>query len=157
LPPALKGRFEEEPRWIDLRSYRAGSIGRDPIFADLAADFAAEIHGVPHKGTGSAEEVTQAMSQGYFAATEAVRDFNVKLIEIAQANTRAALNFAQEVATAKSPTEAAALWSSHARKSFETFTDQTKELTALGQRVVASAVEPLSHSFTPSVGFLNGP
>ena len=54
-----------------------------------------------HKGAGSAEEMAQAISQGYFAATEAVRDFNVKLIEIAQANTTAALNFAQEVATAK--------------------------------------------------------
>jgi phasin len=104
-----------------------------------------------HKGAGSAEEMTQAMSQGYFAATEAVRDFNVKLIEIAQANTTAALNFAQEVATAKSPTEAAALWSSHTRKNFETFTDQTKQLTALGQRIVASAAEPLSHSFTPNL------
>jgi hypothetical protein len=102
-----------------------------------------------HKGAGSAE--AQAMSQGYFAATEAVRDFNVKLIEIAQANTTAALDFAQEVAAAKSPTEAAALWSSHTRKNFETFTDQTKQLTALGQRIVASAAEPLSHNFTPNL------
>jgi hypothetical protein len=104
-----------------------------------------------HKGVGSAEEMIQAMSQGYFAATEAVRDFNVKLIEIAQANTAAALDFAQEVAAAKSPTQAAALWSSHNRKNFETLTDQTKQLTALGQKIVASAAEPLSRTFTPNL------
>jgi hypothetical protein len=63
----------------------------------------------------------------------------------------AAINFAQEIATAKSPTEAAMLWSSHARKNFETLTDQTKQLTALGQRVVTSAAEPLSHSFTQNL------
>ena len=73
-----------------------------------------------HKSTAAAEEMTQAARQGYFAAAEAVRDFNAKLIEIAQANTMAAINFAQEVATAKSPSEAAMLWSSHARRNFET-------------------------------------
>jgi hypothetical protein len=104
-----------------------------------------------HKSTAAAEEMTQAARQGYFAASEAVRDFNAKLIEIAQANTMAAINFAQEVATAKSPTEAAMLWYSHARKSFETLTDQSKQLAALGQRVVTSAAEPLSHSFTQNL------
>jgi hypothetical protein len=69
-----------------------------------------------HKSTAAAEEMTQAARQGYFAAAEAVCDFNAKLIEIAQANTMAAIDFAQEVTTAKSPTEAAMLWSSRARK-----------------------------------------
>ena len=104
-----------------------------------------------HKSTAAAEEMTQAARQGYFAVAEAVRDFNAKLIEIAQANTMAAINFAQEVTTAKSPTEAAMLWSSRARKNFETLTDQSKQLMALGQRIVTSAAEPLSHSFTQSV------
>ena len=47
LPPALKGRFADEPRWIDLRPYRDGANARDAKFADLAADFAAAIHRVP--------------------------------------------------------------------------------------------------------------
>lgn len=97
-----------------------------------------------HKSTAAAEEMTQAARQGYFAAAEAVCDFNAKLIEIAQANTMAAINFAQEVTTAKSPAEAAMLWSSRARKNFETLTDQSKQLMALGQRIVTSAAEPLS-------------
>jgi len=100
-----------------------------------------------HKGTAAAEEMTQAARQGYFAAAEAVRDFNMKLIEMTQANTMATVNFAQQVATAKGPPEAAALWSSFARESFESLTDQSRELTALAQRVMISAAEPLTNSF----------
>jgi len=37
LPPALKGRFTAEPRWIDLRSYRDGINRRDARFADCPA------------------------------------------------------------------------------------------------------------------------
>ena len=47
LPPALRGHFTVEPRWIDLRPYREGASPRDLRFAELAADFAAAIHGVP--------------------------------------------------------------------------------------------------------------
>ena len=53
------------------------------------------------KGAAAVDGSTRALGEGYFAAAEAVRDFNMKLIEIAQANTMATLNFAQEVATAR--------------------------------------------------------
>jgi phasin len=149
--------FTVAPRDCDLRSppvplqaqhqpkVRTMNVHEARRFAEKTA---ATARDTPHKSTAAAEEMTQAATQGYFAAAEAVRDFNAKLIEIAQANTMAAVNFAQEVATAKSPIEAAMLWSSHARKNFETLTDQSKQLTALGQRVMTSAAEPLSHSFT---------
>ena len=88
------------------------------------------------EGSAMAKASTHATGNGYFAAAEAVRDFNMKLIEMAQNNMMATLNFAQQVAAAKSPPEAAALWSSCARQSFETWTDQSRELTALAQRVV---------------------
>jgi hypothetical protein len=99
------------------------------------------------KGTAAAEESTRAMGNGFFAAAEAVGNVNMKLIEMAQGNTMAALNFAQQVATAKTPAEAASLWSAYARERFETLTDQSKELTALAQSVVTSTTEPLTHTF----------
>jgi MTH538 TIR-like domain (DUF1863) len=55
LPPALKGHFAHEPRWIDLRPYRNGSSARDTKFADLAADFAAAIREVPKEDLLSQE------------------------------------------------------------------------------------------------------
>jgi len=98
-------------------------------------------------GTASAEEMTQAVGRGYFAAAKAVGDFNIKLIEMAQGNTMAALNFAQQVATAKGPAEAANLWSSYARERFETLTDQSRELTALAKGVMTSTAGPLTNGF----------
>ncbi len=55
LPPSLKGRFADEPRWIDLRPYRDGVRSRDARFADLAADFAATLHGRPKEDLLSQE------------------------------------------------------------------------------------------------------
>ena len=91
-------------------------------------------------GSTAAEESTRAIGNGYFTA-------NMKLIEMAQGNAMAAVNFAQQVATVKGPAEAANLWSSYARERFETLTDQSRELTALAQKVMIPTVETLTHSF----------
>jgi len=58
LPVVLKGRFPHEPKWVDLRAYRAGASKRDRKFTELGADFAAAVHGVPKEDLLS-EEVRQ--------------------------------------------------------------------------------------------------
>jgi tetratricopeptide (TPR) repeat protein len=58
LPPALKGKFPAEPKWVDLRSYREGASKRDPKFTELGANFAAAIRGIPKEDLLS-EEVRQ--------------------------------------------------------------------------------------------------
>jgi tetratricopeptide (TPR) repeat protein len=58
LPPCLKGRFTAEPKWIDARHYRDNPQPRDAKFTDIAADFAAAIHGIPKEDLLS-EEVRQ--------------------------------------------------------------------------------------------------
>jgi tetratricopeptide (TPR) repeat protein len=45
LPPALAGKFVDEPLWIDLRPYRNSASPRDARFTDLAASIAATLHG----------------------------------------------------------------------------------------------------------------
>jgi MTH538 TIR-like domain (DUF1863) len=62
LPSALKNRFAHQPRWIDLRPYRDGSIPRGIEFMGLGADFAAAIHGIPKEDLLS-EEVRQQRSR----------------------------------------------------------------------------------------------
>jgi tetratricopeptide (TPR) repeat protein len=58
LPPVLKGRFPNEPKWVDLRAYRAGASKRDRKFTELGADFAAAVRGVAKEDLLS-EEVRQ--------------------------------------------------------------------------------------------------
>jgi tetratricopeptide (TPR) repeat protein len=55
LPPALKGRFTAEPKWVDLSRYRDGADPRDARFIELGADFAAAIHGTPKEDLLSQE------------------------------------------------------------------------------------------------------
>lgn len=108
-------------------------------FADKTAKVARETF---DKGTAAAEETAKGAQEGYAAVIEGIRDFNIRLMEMAQRNTLAAFDFAREMSAAKGPAEAATLWSSHARKQFETLTEQSKELTERAQRVIASSSEP---------------
>ncbi len=58
LPPVLRNRFPNEPKWVDLRAYRGGANPRDTRFIELGADFAAMIRGIPKEDLLS-EEVRQ--------------------------------------------------------------------------------------------------
>jgi phasin len=77
---------------------------------------------------------------------ESIRDFNVKVIDMAHANMEAFFGFARQLATAKAPSDIAELWTAHCRKQFETLTEQAKELTALGQKTAAESAEPIARS-----------
>jgi len=104
--------------------------------ADKSAEFASDTFA---KGKAAAE-------QSYSATIENVRDFNLKMIDMAQANSEAVFNFARELATSKQPSDIAELWTAHAKKQFETLTEQTKELTALGQKIAGESAEPITRS-----------
>jgi phasin len=103
------------------------------------------------KGVAAAEESAKGIEQGYSAAVESLRDFNVKLIEMTQANATAAFEFARQISTAKGPSEAIELWSSQARKQFETLTTQSKELAALGQKIATVGAEPMARSLSQAI------
>jgi phasin len=65
------------------------------------------------------------------------------LIEAARANTSAAFDFAAALMGAKSVSEMIELSTRHAREQFETLSEQTKELTALAQKVATETSEPI--------------
>ncbi|MGY4474006.1 phasin [Bradyrhizobium sp. USDA 3364] len=94
---------------------------------------AAETH------NSTVEAVFTSMNKGATA-------YSAKLIEFFKANTTSSLDFAQELFSVKSPTEAVELWTQHARKQFETFTAQAKELAELGQKVASETAEPIKAS-----------
>ena len=79
----------------------------------------------------------------FSSASKGASEYSAKLMEIVKANTTANLDFAQELLSVKSPTEAVELWTSHARKQFETFTAHTKELAELTQKVAVETAEPI--------------
>jgi phasin family protein len=68
------------------------------------------------------------------------------MMEIAQANIEAVFEIVRQLGSAKTPSEIIELWTTHARKQFEMLTEQTKELTAIGQKVAVESVGPLARS-----------
>jgi hypothetical protein len=70
LPPILVGRFTSEPKWVDLTAYRGGAGKNDAKFTELAADFAAAIHGTPKEDLLSQEvrQQRRALTMAWSAA-----------------------------------------------------------------------------------------
>lgn len=97
------------------------------------------------KMKAAAEEATDVLEETYATATKGATDYGLKLIETARVNTNAAFDFFGELMAVKSPSEMIELTTAHARKQFEAMTEQSKELTALAQKVATDSSEPLKN------------
>ncbi|MGE5166908.1 MAG: phasin [Sphingobacteriales bacterium] len=104
------------------------------------------------KMSGATAEATALIKDSYSMAVRGAQDYNTKVIEFAQANTEAALDFVQKLSGVKSPSDFIELSTDHSRKQFETLTAQTKELAALAQKVTLATVEPLKTGVTKAFG-----
>jgi phasin len=90
-----------------------------------------------------AETNNSTIEAVFVNASKGASEYSAKLMEIVKANTTSSLDFAQEIIGAKTPSEALELWTSHAKKQFETFSVYSKELAELSQRVATETVEPI--------------
>ena len=91
---------------------------------------AAETH------NGTVEAVFSVFSSG-------AKEYSAKLMELMKDTTSANLDFAQALIAVKTPSEAMELWTTHARKQYETFTARAKELAELSQKVASDSAEPI--------------
>lgn len=82
----------------------------------------------------------------FTTASKGASEYNAKLIEFFKANTSSTLDFAQELFGVKTPAAALELWTAHAKKQYETFSAQAKELAELGQKVTTETIEPIKAS-----------
>ena len=104
-----------------------------------ARDSYARFKDVAESHNGTIEAVFTNASKG-------ASEYSAKLMEIMKANTSATLDFAQELIGVKSPSAAMELWTSHAKKQFETLAGHAKELSELSQKVATDTVEPIKAS-----------
>ena len=95
------------------------------------------------KMKAATEEATSVLEDTYSTGAKGAADYGLALIDIARTNANAAFDFASEAVTAKSLSEIVEVSTAHARRQFETFTTQTKELTALAQKVATETAEPI--------------
>jgi phasin len=98
------------------------------------------------KGKTAAEQTARSIEQSYSTTVENMRDYNLKIIDMAHANTEAAFEFVRQFATAKTPSDFMELWTSHTRKQFEMFSEQAQDLTALGQKIAGESAAPIARN-----------
>ena len=96
----------------------------------------------------AAEEASDVMEATYTTAAKGATNYGLKLIETFRANANANFDFARDLMTVKSFSEAIELSSAHTRQQFETLSAQTKELTTLAQKVTSETAEPAKSGFT---------
>jgi phasin len=104
-----------------------------------ARDSYARFKDVAETHNGTIEAVFTNASKG-------ASEYSHKLMEMMRANTSATLDFTQALIGLKSPSEAMELWTSHARKQYDTLTAHAKELAELSQKVASDTVEPIKAS-----------
>ena len=104
---------------------------------------AARAEDAYRKTQAAAGETTKVMEQTYSAASKGAADFNLHLLDIAQANMNAAFDFARQLTRVTLPSEFFELSTAHVRKQVERLTEQTRDLTHLAQKVTTQAAQPL--------------
>lgn len=106
-----------------------------PAFRELADKGVAQARDTYEKAKAATEQATDRLKEAYTTAAKGATDYNIKVIEIARANTNTAVDNAFELLGVKSLTEFVELSTKHARKQFEVMTAQTRELAELAQKV----------------------
>jgi phasin len=95
------------------------------------------------KAKVASEEAVDLLENIYATVAKGATDYNLKVIDIARTNTRAAFDYAHELLGVKSPSEFIELSTAHMRKQFDIVSAQNKELCALAQEVATEAAEPI--------------
>jgi len=90
-----------------------------------------------------AESNNSTIEAVFASASKGASQYSAKLMEMMKANTSATLDFTQELISAKTPSEALELWTTHAKKLYEAFTADSKELAELSRKVATETVEPI--------------
>jgi len=93
------------------------------------------------KMSEAAAGVTTLFNDSYSTAVNGAQAYNAKFVEFAQTNTKAAIDFVQQLTTVKTPSEFFELSTNHSRRQFETFTDQFRQLSALAQKAALATTE----------------
>jgi phasin len=117
-------------------------------FRDMTEKGAAQSKEAFERMSAATAQTADAMKNCYSTAVKGIQDYNSKLIEFTDANTKTAVDFAQRMSGVKSPSEFFQLSTDLAQQQLETLTKQTQQLAALAQQVTLATTEPLKTGFT---------
>ena len=152
ISPTTTANFEssempkfEIPRFA-LPKFEVPKMEVPAAFREMAEKSVTQAKDNWEKIKAVTEEATDLIEDSYATASRGAADYNLKLIEAARVNTNATFDYAGQLLAVKSLSEAVELSTAHLRKQFDILSAQTKELTALAQRVATDTVEPIKES-----------
>jgi len=135
----------EIPRF-DLPKFEMPKMEVPAAFREMAEKSVNQAKDNWEKMKAATEEASDLIEDSYATASKGCADYGLKLIEASRANTNAAFDLASQLMTVKSLSEAVEISTAHMRKQFDALTTQTKDLTALAQKVATETTEPIKES-----------
>jgi phasin len=90
----------------------------------------------------ASEQISESLRETYSANSEGATSYGLKVIEISNANTAAAMDFFVHLLGSKSVTDVINLSAEQARKTFVATSAQNRELWELAQKLATEASEP---------------
>ena len=92
----------------------------------------------------NAREAAGRAQESSSRAAEGFREYQLKFISAAQANTNALFEYAQDVLHAQSISDLVEISTTHSRRQFEMMAEQTRELAASAQKIATDTARPLT-------------
>ena len=96
------------------------------------------------EGNSGERDVDSAITRTLTTATRSAADFNFQLLEMARSNANSAFDFAHRLMGMQSPSKLLEVSFTEARRQFDSFNAQTRQLAALAQEGWAHAAAPLT-------------
>ena len=124
-------------------SARSPSTDAPQPLRDMAETGAKQSKEAMEKISAATTEAAEVMTNCASTALKGMQEYNSKLAEFTQTNTKSAVEFVQSLAGVKSPSEFVRVSTEHAKQQLETMAEQAKELAALTQRVALTTAEPI--------------
>jgi len=114
----------------------------------LAEQSAARAKSTFDEAGAATVEETRRAEQSTLTAFNGARECYLKVLEMAQENTVTGFDLARELARVQTPLEFVEVWNAWARSAYDTFSERTKELSGLVQKVATSTAQPLAKGAT---------
>jgi phasin len=112
-------------------------------FREAAENGVAQAKDACEKARAATEQATDLIEETYAIAVKGTVDYNLKVFAAARAGVYAAFDFASELVSVTSLSEAVALTTSHARMQLEAATEQARELAAAAHKLGIDTTEPI--------------
>ena len=150
--PAPASVIPEAPKFeiprFDMPKFEVPKMEVPAAFREFAEKSVTQAKDNWEKMKAASEEASDMIEDSYATASKGAADYGMKVIEVSRTNTNSAFDFATQLFAVKSLAQAVELSTAHMRKQFETMSAQSKELTALAQKVATETAEPIKESVT---------